>query len=158
MAKLKYSTRKSRKHCKRWPIPTRRTRANSLRKLSRHTKLHTKLRSRCLPTKLFLPTTKPKSKGSSSYKNWMNFAWKPVRTPGSISKLSSRWDGPFVIDESNTDPLYELDPELELTLHRLRKARKIVVNNSSSSDSVIYSNQLSINISTSSSNIFVEPG
>ncbi|RDY12463.1 hypothetical protein CR513_02739, partial [Mucuna pruriens] len=40
----------------------------------------------------------------------------------------------------------------------LRKARKIVVNNSSSSDLVIYSNQLSINISASSSNILAESG
>ncbi|RDX86929.1 hypothetical protein CR513_31667, partial [Mucuna pruriens] len=58
---------------------------------------------------------------------------------------------------SNTDPLYELDPEFELTLHRLRKARKIVVNNSSSSDSIINSNQFFINIFASSSNIFAEP-
>ncbi|RDY11023.1 hypothetical protein CR513_04370, partial [Mucuna pruriens] len=54
------------------------------------------------------PTTKPENKGSSNYKNWTNFAWKPVRTPRSInpeegvpsrpeSKLCSRWDGPFVI-------------------------------------------------------------
>ncbi|RDX92456.1 hypothetical protein CR513_25423, partial [Mucuna pruriens] len=60
--------------------------------------------------------------------------------------------------KSSIDPIYELDPELELTLRRLRKARKIVVNNSSSSDSVINSNQLSTYISASSSNIFVEPG
>ncbi|RDY14333.1 hypothetical protein CR513_00611, partial [Mucuna pruriens] len=33
---------------------------------------------------------------------------------------------------SNTNPLYELDPKFELTLSRLRKARKIVANNSSS--------------------------
>ncbi|RDX92516.1 hypothetical protein CR513_25340, partial [Mucuna pruriens] len=62
------------------------------------------------------------------------------------------------LGQSNTDPLYEVDPELELTLRRLRKARKIVVNNSSSSDSIINFNQLSINISASSSNILVEPG
>ncbi|RDX80442.1 hypothetical protein CR513_39002, partial [Mucuna pruriens] len=37
---------------------------------------------------------------------------------------------------SNTDPFYNLDVELELTLRRLRKARKIVVNNSSSSSSI----------------------
>ncbi|RDX88659.1 hypothetical protein CR513_29729, partial [Mucuna pruriens] len=35
--KLKYSTTKSRKHCKRWPIPTGTTRANSLRMLYGHT-------------------------------------------------------------------------------------------------------------------------
>ncbi|RDX93575.1 hypothetical protein CR513_24146, partial [Mucuna pruriens] len=50
------------------------------------------------------------------------------------------------------------DPELELTFCRLRKTRKIVANNSSSFDSIINSNQLSINIFASSSNIFVEPG
>ncbi|RDY09470.1 hypothetical protein CR513_06153, partial [Mucuna pruriens] len=43
---------------------------------------------------------------------------------------------------SSTDPLYNLDPKLELTLRRLRKARKIVVNNSSSSNSIINSNQV----------------
>ncbi|RDX94805.1 hypothetical protein CR513_22766, partial [Mucuna pruriens] len=30
---------------------------------------------------------------------------------------------------SSTDPLHDLDPEIEITLRRLRKARKIVVNN-----------------------------
>ncbi|RDX97141.1 hypothetical protein CR513_20126, partial [Mucuna pruriens] len=61
-------------------------------------------------------------------------------------------------DESSTDPLYALDPEIEITLRRLRKTRNIVVNISSSSDSIIYSDQLSTYISPSSSNIFVEPG
>ncbi|RDY14253.1 hypothetical protein CR513_00713, partial [Mucuna pruriens] len=32
------------------------------------------------------PTTKPENKGSSSYTNWMNSTWKPMRTPESISK------------------------------------------------------------------------
>ncbi|RDX76169.1 hypothetical protein CR513_43873, partial [Mucuna pruriens] len=32
---------------------------------------------------------------------------------------------------SSSDPLYDLDPEIEITLHRLRKARNIVVSNSS---------------------------
>ncbi|RDX93512.1 hypothetical protein CR513_24219, partial [Mucuna pruriens] len=59
---------------------------------------------------------------------------------------------------SNTDPLYELDLELELTLCRLRKARKIVVNNSRSSNSFINFNQLSIDISVSSFSHFAEPG
>ncbi|RDX87911.1 hypothetical protein CR513_30560, partial [Mucuna pruriens] len=44
-------------------------------------------------------------------------------------------------NKSSTDPLYDLDPEIELTLHRLRKARNIVVSNSSNFDSVsIYDN------------------
>ncbi|RDX90053.1 Gag-Pol polyprotein, partial [Mucuna pruriens] len=41
--KPKSSTRKSRKHCKRWPIPTGRAGADSLRMLYGHTKLHTRL-------------------------------------------------------------------------------------------------------------------
>ncbi|RDX77416.1 hypothetical protein CR513_42473, partial [Mucuna pruriens] len=76
VAKLKYSIGKSRKHCKRWSIPAGRAGANSLRMLY-------------------------VNNGSSSYKNWTNSAWKPMRTPGSISrrssKLCSKWDGPFVI-------------------------------------------------------------
>ncbi|RDX88975.1 hypothetical protein CR513_29356, partial [Mucuna pruriens] len=43
MAKLKYSMGKSRKHCKRWPIPAGRIGADSLRTLYGHTELHTKL-------------------------------------------------------------------------------------------------------------------
>ncbi|RDX80260.1 hypothetical protein CR513_39208, partial [Mucuna pruriens] len=75
-----------------------------------HTELHTRFRWEYLPTGLFpnikltrlsrnatWPTTKPKNKGSSNYTNWTNFAWKPMRTLGSISKLHSRWDGLFVI-------------------------------------------------------------
>ncbi|RDY09841.1 hypothetical protein CR513_05730, partial [Mucuna pruriens] len=34
---------------------------------------------------------------------------------------------------SSSDPLYELDPKIEITLRRLRKARNIVVSNSSNS-------------------------
>ncbi|RDX82973.1 hypothetical protein CR513_36162, partial [Mucuna pruriens] len=41
---------------------------------------------------------------------------------------------------SSTNPLYAFDPEIERTLHRLRKARNLVVNNSRNSDSVINSN------------------
>ncbi|RDX84777.1 hypothetical protein CR513_34127, partial [Mucuna pruriens] len=55
---------------------------------------------------------------------------------------------------SSSDPLYDLDPEIEITLRRLRKARNIVVSNSSNfvfssdnsspvtntSDSIEYSN------------------
>ncbi|RDX97915.1 hypothetical protein CR513_19252, partial [Mucuna pruriens] len=37
---------------------------------------------------------------------------------------------------SSVDPLYDLDPEIELTLRRLRKARNIIVSNSSNSDFV----------------------
>ncbi|RDX90056.1 hypothetical protein CR513_28127, partial [Mucuna pruriens] len=38
---------------------------------------------------------------------------------------------------SSTDPLYDLDPEIEKTLRRLRKARTIVAHNSNSSNSVL---------------------
>ncbi|RDX66463.1 hypothetical protein CR513_54767, partial [Mucuna pruriens] len=49
-----------------------------------------------------------------------------------------------VSDKSSTDSLYDLDPEIKLTLRSLRKARNIVVSNSSNSvpnnsDSVEYS-------------------
>ncbi|RDY12782.1 Retrovirus-related Pol polyprotein, partial [Mucuna pruriens] len=42
--KLKCLIGKSRKFCKRWPIPTRKTRADSLKTLYGHTELHTGLR------------------------------------------------------------------------------------------------------------------
>ncbi|RDX89254.1 hypothetical protein CR513_29043, partial [Mucuna pruriens] len=50
-AKLKSSIGKSRKHYKRWLIPTERTGANSLRMLYGQIELHTELRWVCLPTK-----------------------------------------------------------------------------------------------------------
>ncbi|RDY07710.1 hypothetical protein CR513_08157, partial [Mucuna pruriens] len=109
MAKPKYSIGKSRKHYKRLPIPTRKTGADSLRTLHGHTELHTELCWECLPTGLFLnieltrlssnatwPMTKLKNKGSSSCKNWTNFAWKHMRTLGSISRRSSN----FMINRS----------------------------------------------------------
>ncbi|RDX76442.1 hypothetical protein CR513_43564, partial [Mucuna pruriens] len=59
--------------------------------------------------------------------------------------------------QSSTDPLYAFDPEIELTLRRLRKLRNVAVNTSSSVDPVINSNQLYTDNSVSSSNIFAEP-
>ncbi|RDX98430.1 hypothetical protein CR513_18647, partial [Mucuna pruriens] len=59
---------------------------------------------------------------------------------------------------SSTDPLYAFDPEIELTLRRLRKFRNTVVNISSSSDSAINSDLPSANALVSSSNIFAESG
>ncbi|RDX64643.1 hypothetical protein CR513_56783, partial [Mucuna pruriens] len=44
---------------------------------------------------------------------------------------------------SSTDPLHDLDPEIEITLCRLRKARNIVVSNSNSSNFVSSSNNSS---------------
>ncbi|RDY03753.1 hypothetical protein CR513_12613, partial [Mucuna pruriens] len=98
-------------------------------------------------------------------------------------KLHSRWNGPFVITnvfpygvvelkdehtnntfQSSSDPLYELDPEIELTLRRLRKARNIVVSNSrnsdsiSSSDNINYATNSSDYIEYSRTNIFEELG
>ncbi|RDX73160.1 hypothetical protein CR513_47270, partial [Mucuna pruriens] len=58
---------------------------------------------------------------------------------------------------SSTDPLYAFDPEIELTLRRLRKIRNTLVNTSSSSDSAINSNLSSANTLVASSNIFAEP-
>ncbi|RDY10515.1 hypothetical protein CR513_04956, partial [Mucuna pruriens] len=59
---------------------------------------------------------------------------------------------------SSTDPLYAFDPEIELTLRRLRKIRNAAINTSSSIDSVIDSNQFYTDNFVSSSNIFAEPG
>ncbi|RDX70502.1 hypothetical protein CR513_50245, partial [Mucuna pruriens] len=54
-------------------------------------------------------------------------------------------------DLSSTNPLYELDLEIEITLHRLRKVRNIVVSNSNSSDSVSSSDNSSPVTNTSDS-------
>ncbi|RDX71511.1 hypothetical protein CR513_49131, partial [Mucuna pruriens] len=59
---------------------------------------------------------------------------------------------------SSIEPLYNLDPELELTLRRLRKTTKTVVDNSSSSSSIIQSSQFSTNISLFSFSDFTKPG
>ncbi|RDX65747.1 hypothetical protein CR513_55571, partial [Mucuna pruriens] len=58
---------------------------------------------------------------------------------------------------SSTDPLYVFDPEIELTLRRLRKIRNAAVNTSSSIDSVIDSDQFCTDNSVASSNIFTKP-
>ncbi|RDX71813.1 hypothetical protein CR513_48782, partial [Mucuna pruriens] len=59
---------------------------------------------------------------------------------------------------SNTDPLYTFDPEIELTLRRLRKIRNTTVNVSSSIDSVINSDQSCTDHFVASTNIFLESG
>ncbi|RDY00921.1 hypothetical protein CR513_15835, partial [Mucuna pruriens] len=103
-AKLKCSTRKSRKH-------SGRTRADSLRTLYGHIELHIGHRWEC-------PLRDCLRKGSSYCKNWTNTTWKLMRTLGSINRkssngqrillfnsnlkliagmVSSKWDGPFVI-------------------------------------------------------------
>ncbi|RDY04243.1 hypothetical protein CR513_12066, partial [Mucuna pruriens] len=87
--KLKYSTGKLRKHCKRWPIPTERTRVDSLRMLYGQTELHTTFRWGCRPTRLF---SSIELIGQSS-----NATWPTTKLESKGSKLRSRWDGPFVI-------------------------------------------------------------
>ncbi|RDY00037.1 hypothetical protein CR513_16828, partial [Mucuna pruriens] len=64
---------------------------------------------------------------------------------------SSKWAG-----TSSTDPLYAFDPEIELTLRRLRKIRNTTVQ--TSINSVAESNHLYTDNLVSSSNIFAEPG
>ncbi|RDY07604.1 hypothetical protein CR513_08259, partial [Mucuna pruriens] len=59
---------------------------------------------------------------------------------------------------SSTDPLYAFDPEIELTLRRIRKNKNTIINTSSNSDYVHDSNLLSTNTLVSRSNIFTEPG
>ncbi|RDY03770.1 hypothetical protein CR513_12612, partial [Mucuna pruriens] len=65
---------------------------------------------------------------------------------------------------SSTNPMYELDPEIELTLRRLRKSRNIVESNSSNFDSVSSSDNnnsttnSSDSVEYSSTNIFEELG
>ncbi|RDX87559.1 hypothetical protein CR513_30957, partial [Mucuna pruriens] len=74
-----------------------------------------------------------------------------------VGTVSIESDSASGRDESSIDPLYAFDLEIEKTLRRLRKARNLVVNNSRSSDFVINSNQLCIDNSVASSNIFAEP-
>ncbi|RDX68920.1 hypothetical protein CR513_52033, partial [Mucuna pruriens] len=59
---------------------------------------------------------------------------------------------------SSTDPLYTFDPEIELTLRRLRKIRNTTVNISSSVNSVINSDQSYTDNFVASTNIFAEAG
>ncbi|RDY13839.1 hypothetical protein CR513_01190, partial [Mucuna pruriens] len=58
---------------------------------------------------------------------------------------------------SSTDPLYIFDPEIELTLRRLRKIRNTTVNISSSVNSAINSDQFCTDHFIASTNIFTEP-
>ncbi|RDX64052.1 hypothetical protein CR513_57437, partial [Mucuna pruriens] len=59
--------------------------------------------------------------------------------------------------ESNTDPLYTFDPEIELTLRRLRKIRSTAINTSSSIDSVINSDLFCTDNFVTSTNNFTKP-
>ncbi|RDX64370.1 hypothetical protein CR513_57080, partial [Mucuna pruriens] len=64
----------------------------------------------------------------------------------------------FLKELSSTDPLHAFDPDIELTLRRLRKIRNAAVNTSRSIDSVADSNQSYTDSFVSSSNVFAEPG
>ncbi|RDY05423.1 hypothetical protein CR513_10750, partial [Mucuna pruriens] len=76
-----------------------------------------------------------------------------------LSSVSAESDSAIAeASQSSTDPLYAFDPEIELTLHRLRRTRNLIVNNSRNFDSVINSNQLCTDNSVASSNIFAKPG
>ncbi|RDX85227.1 putative mitochondrial protein, partial [Mucuna pruriens] len=110
--KLKYSTRKSRKHCKRWPIPTERTRGDSLRMPYGDTELHTKLHWECLPIGLFSfhdQLILRKEFRVSQKVLLFNSRLKLI-----LGKLRSRWDGPFVITNVNGHQikLFHEDPAL----------------------------------------------
>ncbi|RDY14255.1 hypothetical protein CR513_00715, partial [Mucuna pruriens] len=56
--------------------------------------------------------------------------------PDQISPIQEQVDNLHLAFFSSTDPLHELDPEIEIILRRLRKVRNIVVSNSNSSNSV----------------------
>ncbi|RDY07557.1 hypothetical protein CR513_08305, partial [Mucuna pruriens] len=64
----------------------------------------------------------------------------------------------FEVELSSTDPLYTFDPEIELTLRRLRKIRNTTVNISSSVNSVNNSDQSYTDNFVASTNIFTKPG
>ncbi|RDY13754.1 hypothetical protein CR513_01285, partial [Mucuna pruriens] len=57
---------------------------------------------------------------------------------------------------SSSAPLYDLDPEIEITLHRLRKTRDIVISNSSNFVSNFDNSSPTTNNSDSSTNNFAE--
>lgn len=59
---------------------------------------------------------------------------------------------------SSTDPLHIFDPEIELTLRRLRKIRNTTVNISSGVNSAINSYQFCTDHFITSANNFTEPG
>ncbi|RDY03093.1 hypothetical protein CR513_13366, partial [Mucuna pruriens] len=112
MTKLKYSIGKSRKHCKRWSIPTERIGVDSLRMLYGHrTAYQTFVGDLSLPdcfrilsllgSQAMQPGLQPSRKTKKA------LATRSGRSLlGSIreflhlqakGKLRSRWDGPFVI-------------------------------------------------------------
>ncbi|RDX98546.1 hypothetical protein CR513_18515, partial [Mucuna pruriens] len=62
------------------------------------------------------------------------------------------------VSRSSTDPLYVFDPEIELTLRRLRKIRNTTVNISSGVNSAINSDQFCTDHFITSTNNFTEPG
>ncbi|RDX68937.1 hypothetical protein CR513_52021, partial [Mucuna pruriens] len=77
-----------------------------------------------------------------------------------LDKCQSRPCRTSLYQESSTDLLYDLDPKIELTLCRLRKARNIVVSNSSDSVSSSDNNNYATNsfdfVEYSSTRIFAK--
>ncbi|RDY07970.1 hypothetical protein CR513_07856, partial [Mucuna pruriens] len=82
------------------------------------------------------PMTKRENRENSNSKSWMNFAWKPMRIPGSTNrkrdfhigqkvllfnsrlkliagKLRSKWDGPFVV--TNIFPHGAIQPKMSIS-------------------------------------------
>ncbi|RDX84278.1 hypothetical protein CR513_34689, partial [Mucuna pruriens] len=82
----------------------------------------------------------------------------PVSTEGILASAETVTVLEFTDLTSSTNPLYAFDPKIERTLRRLRKARNLVVHNSIGANSIINSNQFSINIYVSSFSHFTEPG
>ncbi|RDX76040.1 hypothetical protein CR513_44012, partial [Mucuna pruriens] len=89
-----------------------------------------------------------------------NSIWASSTTPSQLSchvtleKLAAQ-------ETQGYDPLYDLDPEIEITLRRLRKVRNIVVSNSSnsvsSSDNSSPVTNTSDSVEYTSTNNFAEP-
>ncbi|RDX82235.1 hypothetical protein CR513_36995, partial [Mucuna pruriens] len=68
------------------------------------------------------------------------------------------WSSKWRRKTFNSKRIFATNPEIELTLCRIRKVRKRVVNNSSSSSSVINSDQFPTDNSVSSFSHFTEAG
>ncbi|RDX80261.1 hypothetical protein CR513_39209, partial [Mucuna pruriens] len=84
---------------------------------------------------------------SSSFNHALRVSWSReessdfVASESALSRdcvrsVSAETKSDQSLPKSNTNPLYDLDPKIEITLHRLRKARNIVVSNSTSFNSV----------------------
>ncbi|RDX65267.1 hypothetical protein CR513_56088, partial [Mucuna pruriens] len=95
---------------------------------------------------------------TQSKPSWIDLHRDHISSVSAESNLASAEMSQHFALRSSTNPLYAFDPEIELTLRRLRKIRNTTVNTSSSIDSVIDSDQFCTDNSVASSNIFTEPG